>query len=324
MLVGSIPGVFSTGEQVHLPYMLHVNRQTIHLTDPRSALGEKPGQQMGICSCLHDFRSCPAWRPVLDRVSAAVGYEVCDDPLKFRLAVLVPDRHRTHRKKQPIRDALKYDLTRSTIQSLAVAGLQPLLKPLGPHIQKKAVAHNWLLADTIGQVHGVSHVVNSSKNLAHALLMHYVRPSSVTVLHIFRDMRAMLGAHLKWNPDSDDTQLKKYGQNVQNYHLRIFNACRKTANLPYMPVDYDAYTSDPQAFRQRVSRFLGLAVPDGTVQINTVNYHLVAGNPTRFHGELTIRPATEWKKKLTAEQQAYGESLNQSLPADFQRLLREP
>ena len=68
IVTGTIPRVFSTGEMTMFP--LYIN-----------ARGTR-------CSCGAAFRECPAWKPVVTELSRQVGYDVYENPSRFRMALL--------------------------------------------------------------------------------------------------------------------------------------------------------------------------------------------------------------------------------------------
>ncbi len=72
ILVGTIPGVFSTGECFYFPWQLHRDGGVCEL-----------GQD--ICSCGKKFSECETWVKVVTTLSQKVGYNVYADPFRFKV-----------------------------------------------------------------------------------------------------------------------------------------------------------------------------------------------------------------------------------------------
>jgi hypothetical protein len=321
MLVGSIPGAFSTGEQRKLSFQLDQIRDTVHLDKPSDALGPEMGKQMFVCSCLRDFRSCSFWRPVLDAVSEVAGYDICEDPMRFKLAVLTIDRGEMYWKHRPLLDMIRFRVPRAIAIQLSLA-----LGHSGPWpscwFGRRAVANTWLLADCIRKVHGVQCVVNSGKNLAEALLLNAYRRGSVKVIHLYRNFCGALASRLRWKPNATRRDLDAYLKQLLNYHIRVYKTCHRISDMPYLLVDYDAYTADPLYHRNRMAEFLGLPTSETPLHLNTTEFHLVSGNIMRFKGEIDIRPSISWRERLNNEQKAFAEEMTHRLPSGMKQELQ--
>lgn len=87
-VIGSIPGVFSTGEVTYLPWQIY--RRTGG--DP-SVTKEEALAKQDVCSCLNTFRACDTWKTIIDRLSGAVGFDIYEDPFRFKMAIFANQRY---------------------------------------------------------------------------------------------------------------------------------------------------------------------------------------------------------------------------------------
>ncbi len=81
LLAGTIPGVFSTGEVVHLPWQTHRDGRMCEL-------------HQDVCTCGAPFRQCPVWGEVIDRVGERLNLEVRADPMRLKTHVLTTQEYR--------------------------------------------------------------------------------------------------------------------------------------------------------------------------------------------------------------------------------------
>ncbi len=73
---------------------------------------------------------------------------------------------------------------------------------------------------------------------------------------------------------------------------------KKTGNLKIITVLYEELAENPQKIRDNLARFLGINVQNEPVRIDTREHHLVAGNPMRYKGKISIRYDDSWKNVL--------------------------
>ncbi len=282
MLIGTIPGVFSTGEVKHLTrYLLHADEQDV--TSRR------------ICSCMRSFRRCPAWSKAIGELSRQVGYDVYADPLRFEIRLLNNDRRcrskgRLTGKLQP-RGPFGY--------AIQHAWTLPLAR-LVTAMHGRAIANNWLLFDTIGSQLGVQWVVDSSKDLRRLWMLHASRGDDVRAIVLMRDILgvASSGAKRGKNP------LTTARAWVRRYN-RTYRVLHNAPSLKFLPVRYERLTDDPAGVRREIAAWLGLPDPGDQVVLNTHDHHVVGGNTMRYRGRIEIRYDETWKDKLpcqTAEQ----------------------
>ena len=275
ILAGTIPQVTSTGECVYLPWQLYRRGRS----DPKAA-------KQDICSCLKSFRECQTWRRIIESLSDRLGFDIFEDPLRFRIALL----------RSPIYHGGKTSLER------IFHGLYSYCVQF-PHIDlsarlwgipaRRAVHNNWLLFDTIGDVCGTEYVVDSSKDIIRMHMLRCVRPTAVKLLVLVRDVRGVAASSLKRGKDpmvSAKTWLRTY--------TRIFNVIKKIRNLPIMLISYEDLCADPPQLRRKIANFLDLPDPGEDLSINTHQHHLVAGNPMRYRGKIKIKMDIIWPHLL--------------------------
>ncbi len=80
ILIGTIPGVFSTGECVYFPWQLYRNGGMCQL-----------GQD--VCSCGKQFSECKAWAKVVANLSKQVGFDIYKEPFRFPMAMYKNQRY---------------------------------------------------------------------------------------------------------------------------------------------------------------------------------------------------------------------------------------
>ena len=63
-------------------------------------------------------------------------------------------------------------------------------------------------------------------------------------------------------------------------------------------IPYEELAKKLQEIRAKLARFLGLAEQGELIKIDTREHHLVAGNPMRYKGQISIRYDDSWKNVL--------------------------
>jgi len=275
LLIGSIPGVFSTGECLYLPWMLHRKG----LSDPQAANED-------ICSCLKGFHECEAWRKILLRLGEELGFDLYREPFRFPLALF---RRQGCNRGSSLSDRM--------IRSLAVlsagSSLLPGVDKIISMAKGRIIKNNWMLFDTIAAVKGVSHVVDSSKDPVRMHLLSLTRPADLIAVILVREMNGIAASAMKWHEDPLRS-VRKWQGYYRNLH-RLLSASGKRRILF---VRYESVCRDPERARRKIARNLKLPDPVGDLQIDTRHYHLIAGNPIRYKGTLKIRKDESWREVL--------------------------
>ncbi|MCK5172133.1 MAG: sulfotransferase [Planctomycetes bacterium] len=293
IVTGTIPGVFSAGEMTYLP--------------SRMSYRKFP------CSCLSALSECRVWSKVVADVSKEVGFDVRQDPLRYRMALLQRQRWKTD---------LLQDIC-FTLQR-AVFGYAMQRRPLGfiEGVWRRAlnerIGNNWRIFDAICETCDVRYVVDSSKHIYRAKLLHSRRPADVYVLLLIRDLRGLAWSSIKRRRDPIRTVRKL----VRQYN-RILSTVRNMEGASFTPVKYERLCSDPIGERRRIAGFLGLDDPGSAIEIDPTKHHLTGGNPMRMKGRMDIRLDESWKENLTPDLRARVEKIASGLDDGWRELLAE-
>jgi hypothetical protein len=161
---------------------------------------------------------------------------------------------------------------------------------------RQAIDNNWLLYDTISGLPGVNYVIDSSKSPCRFAFLQQARPSDVSAIVLFRDIRGVAYSAKKLGKDPVETARGW----VRQYN-RIHSIIRHLPGFRCLLVKYENLAENPVQVRRKIADFMGIEGINSDLCIDTTNYHLVAGNATRHRGRLEILPDTAWKDALTAD-----------------------
>ncbi len=311
-VIGSIPGVFSTGELTFLPWQISRRGE-----DPPAVSLEEARSKGDVCSCLSTFRTCKAWGSVIRRLSEKVGFDVYQNPLRFRTAILGSGAA-FGRSRRPWTHFPRYRLPRLTLNvAVQHRALKFLMDVAQAHL-REPVENNWLLFDSISEVLGARYVVDSSKDLLRFLMLRSFRPSDIRMIFLIRDVRGMTFSFLRRGSDPI-VQARHWVR----YNNRIMRVLRENEGIDYQIVLYEQLARDPVSERKRVADFLGLPSPGDRICIDSTQMHLVAGNPLRFQGKITIRHDDAWREELDHDVRRKVEYIARGLDGDLKEMIQE-
>ena len=277
-IIGTVPRVFSTGEVVFLPW---------EIGRPRT---EKPSlEKEDICTCLKSFEECQVWRKVIEELNEKVGYNIYEDPFRFRLSFI-------NRQEYP-----SMDFAARVKRYLFCQGFKyPFLRTipgLFEVLYKRVMENNWMLFDTIGEVCNADYIVDSSKDYIRMKLLHAYRPEDIYVIVLIRSPYGVSYSNLKLKNDMV--------LGMENW-VKLYNKTKlmidHSHGINYLLVKYEKLCEDPILERKRIAGFLGLPDPGTELSIHTNKYHLVTGNSMRYKGEISIRHDEKWKRSLNEKQ----------------------
>ncbi|MFP7754055.1 hypothetical protein ACLG6S_05255 [Thermodesulfobacteriota bacterium B35] len=277
ILTGTIPGVFSTGESVYFPWQLHRNGKVCDL-----------GQD--ICSCGERFSNCKIWRAVVSKISKKAGYDLFDNPFRFKMAMYKNQMygHQVSMSTRIVRALF--------LRSLKYCPSSPLLKVFVFPVCA-SLKNNWIFFDTICQTTGATHVVDSSKDIVRMALLQQSRPGDIFTVVLIRDIEGVAASAAKREQDpllEAQRWLKLYQQ-----YMHII---KRQKDFQVKVVRYETMVEEPDKTREQLAQYLGLVLPPSVpLAINTKAHHLVAGNPMRYKGRIHIQYDDSWKKVLTKE-----------------------
>jgi len=271
---------FSTGECVYFSWQLYRNGNVCEL-----------GQD--ICSCGKRFSECLVWQEVVKHINNKVGYNLFDDPFKFKMATFKSPRHgqdldfKGRLFRAILFRILQYYPATSFIKIFA-------------QIVDRQLYHNWLFFDVISEVTKVTHVVDSSKDIIRALLLYFKRPGDLSIVLLIRDVEESAASAAK--RDGDPIRAAKDWYKLYYRYWRILKKVRRRdKKLLRKTVQYEILANEPETIRHEIASFLGLPPPSSPLAIDTKKYHLIAGNPMRYKGKITIHYDNSWKTVLVPE-----------------------
>ena len=283
-VIGSIPGVFSTGELTHLPWQLDRGRN-----EPEQNSFEYGLEKQNICSCLRNFWHCPIWSRVVERYGEKVGLNIAKDPYLMHLPVLRPMKYDTN----PLPTRVKNSLLRLAVMLGTRSNSIAWMKAIVASAYRLPIENNWHLFDSICEVSDASHVVDSTKDLFRCLLLSEKRSDESRVIALVRDANGVAASNQKLGKDPIAA-----ANHWVRYYNRIATLILDRSDLPLLVVKYEELVRDAERERQRIAEFLELSVPASPMSLRTNEAHLVAGNPMRYRGEIEIREDRRWKDAL--------------------------
>lgn len=308
LVIGSIPGCFSTGELTYLPYQLRLGAAM-----PEQVSAEQAPTHQAVCTCLRSFCHCPVWSGVVDLLSERLGFDIWADPMRFRIALLRPEKYGQSRGREWLawsRYAIGRHLQRAAPRS-RLAGLQR-------RSWSGVVKANWALYDAICHTTDSRRVIDSSKDIVRTIMLQSARPGDVRVLLLVRDIRGNVLSQMRKGMTAEA---------AITHWLQFYRRCVKVLEsldgLEWTAVRYEWLTGETQAARAYLADFAGVEGSDEAVAINTRNYHLVAGNRMRFRGEIEIRHDQRWQRDLDPAVANQAVQAAETLPASLRQKLRQ-
>lgn len=277
LIIGSLPGVFSTGECVFFPWQ-------VYRDGTRCQLGQD------ICSCGNKFSECEIWYEIIQQLSQKTAINILSHPLAYKTAIFNAPEHGT-----PPSISDRY--FRAVCLRTLATPMSGLFIKLWQFLAQKEIANNWRLFDTISEQCSVTHVVDSSKDIVRMRLLQSHRPADTRIIVLIRDIHGVAASALKRGHDPF-----KAAEAWLLYYKRLFRIIHYIHQPPPFIVQYENLAKMPEATRKAIADFLGTSTPDGQLKINTRDYHLIAGNPMRYKGEIAIKSDDSWQTILTPAQ----------------------
>jgi hypothetical protein len=235
------------------------------------------------CSCGAVFADCEFWGNVLRRAGGGVDQFAFYDHLSADLLSIhagLKDRLRLWRQsehRQP---------SRASVDGLA--GLYRAIAATGD-----------------SEV-----VVDSSKMISYALLVHSIADIDLQIVHLVRDSRAVAYSWEKNKIMFRVNDLVKYMGTISAYHSAVDwirrNAAieySKSMGVRYLRVRYEDLATRPERTVDQIGEFIGkklVGIPfTNSNGVDLSPGHLVYGNPMRFQqGGVAIRLDDAWRRKM--------------------------
>ncbi len=242
------------------------------------------------------------WKKVVAKLSKKTGFNLLADPFSFEMAMY---KNQVYGSPPPF--------TEKIFRALFVRILQyypfGLLTKIFEYYVQRSLCNNWLFFDTIGEVTGAKYVVDSSKDIVRMALLRQKRPTDLCTILLIRDVVGVAASAEKRGKDPMEATylwIKLYRQ--------YLNILKKQKDLPVQVIYYEELADTPEKTRDQLANFLSIDLPSAPLSINTRDYHLVAGNPMRYKGKITIQYDDSWKYVLAPEIQKKILALKKSEP----------
>ena len=277
LLAGTIPGVFSTGEFTYFSWQIYRNGGMCPLGQDR-------------CTCGAKFSDCKVWGPVVQSLSQEKGFDIFNSPFSFKTATFKnPEYGKSTTGMERIVAACYNRL-------MPLKATRPATSVLGA-FAKESVLNSWMIADTLEKIKSIKYVVDSSKSITRWHLLHSYRPFDTYPIVLMRDLRGVASSALKQKKDPI-----KAAREWMIYYQNAYYTIRNSHNVSPLFVHYEDLCNRPLLTRNRIARQIGAETSSTLPEIDTRNHHLIAGNPMRYKGPLTIRQDKTWKSSLSDAQ----------------------
>jgi len=283
LTLGANPPFCSSGEQRYLPWQLE-----------RTATSGGSLEQQTICTCLKQFRECGYWKNVFEIIRKKTDIDICTAPRRFPISFFGKFAYKDL-GSFPQRVAGK--LARHLLQ-LDVVPRRLAVAP--PHLSA-ILKNNWILYEAMAEASGRPFVVDSSKDITRALLLHKDRPDKIVFLFISRGVYGYVNSMMNQGLSLEEAVRRK-----DNYSAMVNQVKRNVKGLNYYEISYESFVKYPVQFLTEFCTFLDIPadineqMKNGILDTRTM--HLVAGNPTRYRGKMQLRLDEKWRNSLTEQQ----------------------
>ncbi len=278
ILIGTFPNVFSTGEFRYLTWLLYSTQN-----------GAGSVEKENVCTCGKRFQECEMWSKIISKTEEDEKIDIFNNPSTYKTTLL-----------SDFKDKGKSPLLISIIRKLVSFEMFFLKNSFFSKCFKKLyvteLKNIWKLIDTIGEVTNSDYVVDSSKNMLRYYLLKKERPEDVFLIINYRDNFGFANSYIKRNILPEKSLKKK------NRYIFKTNKLIKNLEPNYMKTKYEDFVKEPDILLRKISNHLDIKYESKQIEeINTKNYHLVAGNPMRFRGKLNIIYDDSWNQQLSEE-----------------------
>lgn len=275
VLLGTFPNVFSAGEFQYFTWQLERDKQG------RASLKNK-----NICSCLERFPDCPIYSRVIKEINSELNINMLDNPIDFNTATLS-----YYKLKGNIR--FKDKITGKIISFEQLYLKTNLFIKALRFLYKKQVKNVWRLIDTIGKITQSEYIVDSSKNITRFLLLKSYRPNDVKLIVNSRDNLGYVNSYLKLGTSPEKSLYEK------TRLLKKINRLITSQKIKPFSTNYEEFVKDPERMLIDFSKWIHIKYdPNQLKNIDTRDYHLVAGNPMRYKGKIEIKYDNKWEREL--------------------------
>lgn len=278
ILLGTFPGVFSTGEFRYFTWQLFRTR---------NGQGSVKGED--ICTCGKRFQECVVWAEIIRKINNDNNIDIFKDPLLFNTSILTDFKYngKTSWINKIISKLITFEMFFLPFR---------LFSTLFKRAYRQEVKNVWKLIDALGEITGAEYVVDSTKGLLRYYLLKLYRPDDVLLIVNNRDSIGYANSYLKRNIPPK-VSLKSQKQ----YILKTKRLLRNLRPDHFM-TQYEDFVKEPEVALKEVGNWLGLNYSSSQINnLDTRNYHLVAGNPMRYKGKIKIKYDEDYKIAMNEE-----------------------
>lgn len=246
------------------------------------------GQQ---CSCGAPATRCPGWTQVFDHIRQEVGIDLIASPYALqqwdaRASVIIDRDFQT-----PLYCAAAK--LRSGWCDVRFRQRPERRLPL-PDSLARGRDNTLLLYRAIATVWNRELLIDSSKNVHHALAVREVVPEQTKIIYLTRDGRGVYHSRRSSGFSDREAALGWYRYNRRA--LKLLQANTPPERLAR--VRYEDLVGDPEAVMRRLSAFLGIGFEPAMLRPNPAAQHIVNGNDMRHRRNQALRPDERWKHAL--------------------------
>lgn len=164
--------------------------------------------------------------------------------------------------------------------------------------------NSWCFYDAVSATTGADVVVDSTKDAVRLKALFLTRPSSLRIVNLIRDGRAVAASHARRTKESVSAGARIWKNAQRNVELMLATVPRDQV----LQMKYEDLCTHPTEEMNRVFRFLGLKPGETSTRFRSSEWHQIPGNPMLFNlANKDIRLDEKWRTQLkNADLKAFG------------------
>lgn len=274
ILAGTINGVFASGELKRFSWQM-----------AKRYKNEESVENLNVCSCLQPFAKCSVWQKVANNIHKTQNINVFKEPDNYDIAML---DIAAHGKKMNFGIRIPRYLFFSMLTSGIKTG-----SLLFNAVLKQSLNKNWKLLDSIAQTTNSLVVTDSSKSINRFVYLNSFRPENTYVILNTRDPLGYAYSYIKRGVPPEQS-LK-----MRQLYLEQATSVLRKLKKSYISISYEELCANPVSTRIKIAQYLNISEPGKFSEIDTHDMHLIAGNPMRYNGKISIKQDESWRQKLS-------------------------
>ena len=162
---------------------------------------------------------------------------------------------------------------------------------------------------------GAEYIVDSTKDPIRFRLLRSLRPNSVKLIIIVREIYGVATSGINYGKELDFEKSAKSW--LRFYNKIVFNSLKGIDSNSFLIIKYEDIARNPEKIRNELTEFLNLKKTIFKNNFITKYYHLIAGNPMRYKDDFSINYDERWKKVLDENQINYLKKYQEKLSPFF-------